>query len=106
MVWGEAMVTFCLNSEGLLWSTIGLDRFIGFDDVSGKLLCEAGMLLQDIQRLMVCRGWMLPVTPGTQLVTVGGAIANDVHGKKPPQSRNFWRARRLDKAGTHRWGDY
>lgn len=86
---GRSYGDVCLNSEGLLWSTIGLDRFIGFDDVSGKLLCEAGMLLQDIQRLMVCRGWMLPVTPGTQLVTVGGAIANDVHGKNHHSQGTF-----------------
>jgi FAD/FMN-containing dehydrogenase len=44
-------------------------------------MCEAGVLLRDIQRLVIPRGWILPVTPGTQLVTVGGAIANDVHGK-------------------------
>jgi FAD/FMN-containing dehydrogenase len=39
------------------------------------------VLLRDIQRLVIARGWILPVTPGTQLATVGGAIANDVHGK-------------------------
>ena len=64
-----------------LWITTGLDHFIAFDDSSGRLVCEAGVLLRDIQRLVIPRGWILPVTPGTQLVTVGGAIANDVHGK-------------------------
>jgi len=71
----------CLNSGGVLWSTTRLDHLIHFDEVTGRLRCEAGVLLRDIQRLAVPRGWMLPVTPGTQLVTVGGAIANDVHGK-------------------------
>src|SRR5260221_4012067 len=42
---------------------------------------EAGVVLRDIQKLMIPRGWSLPVVPGTQFVTVGGAIANDVHGK-------------------------
>lgn len=70
-----------LNPNGTLWVTTGLDRFIAFDDSKGRLVCEAGVLLRDIQRLMIPRGWMLPVTPGTQFVTVGGAIANDVHGK-------------------------
>lgn len=59
----------------------GLDRFIRLDDTSGRLLCEAGVLLRDIQQVAIPRGWRLPVTPGTQFVTVGGAIANDVHGK-------------------------
>jgi FAD/FMN-containing dehydrogenase len=71
----------CLNPGGLLWLTTGLHHLIGFDDQTGRLVCEAGVLLRDIQQMSVPRGWMLPVTPGTQLITVGGAIANDVHGK-------------------------
>jgi FAD/FMN-containing dehydrogenase len=71
----------CLNPEGTLWFTTGLDHFIAFDVSTGRLVCEAGVLLRDIQRLVIPRGWILPVTPGTQLVTVGGSIANDVHGK-------------------------
>lgn len=78
---GRSYGDACLNPEGTLWVTTGLDHFIAFDDSTGRLLCEAGVLLRDIQRLLIPRGWMLPVTPGTQLVTVGGAIANDVHGK-------------------------
>ena len=71
----------CLNPEGTLWTTQGLDHLLSFDDRTGILKCEAGILLRDIQRLIVPRGLMLPVTPGTQMITVGGAIANDVHGK-------------------------
>lgn len=78
---GRSYGDVCLNPGGLLWKTTGLDRFIHFDDSTGLLRCEAGILLRDIQRMSVPRGWILPVTPGTQLVTVGGAIANDVHGK-------------------------
>lgn len=78
---GRSYGDVCLNPEGTLWQTTGLDRFIEFDSETGRLRCEAGVLLRDIQRQLVPRGWMLPVTPGTQLVTVGGAIANDVHGK-------------------------
>lgn len=71
----------CLNPNGVLWRTVGLDRFIAFDPSTGRLRCEAGVLLRDIQELVVPQGWMLPVSPGTQMVSVGGAIANDVHGK-------------------------
>ena len=71
----------CLNPGGVLWNTRGLGRFIAFDATTGRLTCEAGVLLRDIQDVFVPRGWMLPVTPGTQMITVGGAIANDVHGK-------------------------
>lgn len=78
---GRSYGDVCLNPQGELWLTPGLDHFISLDESSGRLVCEAGVLLQDIQRLMIPRGWILPVTPGTQLVTVGGAIANDVHGK-------------------------
>ncbi len=78
---GRSYGDICLAPNGISWQTRGLDRFIAFDPVAGRLICEAGVLLRDIQRFAVPRGWMLPVTPGTQLVTVGGAIANDVHGK-------------------------
>ena len=78
---GRSYGDVCLNPNGTLWNTTGLNRFISFDELTGKLVCEAGVLLRDIQQLSLPRGWMLPVTPGTQFVTVGGAIANDVHGK-------------------------
>lgn len=78
---GRSYGDVCLNPGGTLWCTTGLDHFIAFDDSTGRVVCEAGVLLRDIQRLAIPRGWILPVTPGTQLITVGGAIANDVHGK-------------------------
>lgn len=78
---GRSYGDVCLNPEGTVWQTTTLDNFISFDDRTGLLKCEAGVLLKHIQDNVVPRGWMLPVTPGTQLITVGGAIANDVHGK-------------------------
>jgi FAD/FMN-containing dehydrogenase len=86
---GRSYGDSCLNPEGTLWMTRGLDHFIGFDPDTGRLVCEAGVLLRDIQRLVVQRGWLLPVTPGTQMVTVGGAIANDVHGKNHHAQGSF-----------------
>lgn len=61
--------------------TKALNRYIDFDPKSGILECEPGTLLREIQSDFVKRGWMLHVTPGTSFVSVGGAIANDVHGK-------------------------
>jgi FAD/FMN-containing dehydrogenase len=78
---GRSYGDVCLNPEGTLWVTTALDHFLAFDDTTGRLVCEAGVLIRDIQRMVIPRGWILPVTPGTQMVTVGGAIANDVHGK-------------------------
>jgi FAD/FMN-containing dehydrogenase len=78
---GRSYGDACLNPEGVLWTTVGLDHLIAFDQQTGLLTCESGVLLRDIQALVVPRGWTLPVTPGTQMITVGGAIANDVHGK-------------------------
>ena len=86
---GRSYGDVCLNPEGQLWHTSGLNKLISFDDNTGRLVCEAGVWLRDIQRLMVPRGWMLPVTPGTQLITVGGAIANDVHGKNHHADGSF-----------------
>lgn len=70
-----------LNDQGWLLATRGLDRFIAFNPSTGVLQCEAGVLLSEIIALVLPQGFFLAVTPGTQFVTVGGAIANDVHGK-------------------------
>ena len=78
-----------LNPNGRLYSTRGLDKFIAFDEQTGRLTCEAGVVLRDIQRLVLPRGFSLPVVPGTQFVTVGGAIANDVHGKNHHHTGTF-----------------
>jgi FAD/FMN-containing dehydrogenase len=86
---GRSYGDACLNPDGLLFDMHGLDRFLAFDPETGRLFCEAGVVLRDIQRLMLPRGWSLPVVPGTQLVTVGGAIANDVHGKNHHATGTF-----------------
>ena len=58
-----------------------LNRFLSFDEETGVLECEGGVSFTDIIDLFRSRGWFLPVTPGTKYVTVGGAIACDIHGK-------------------------
>lgn len=59
----------------------GLDRVIAFDAETGVLRGEAGLSLSEVIRRVVPAGWFLPTTPGTRFVTLGGAVANDVHGK-------------------------
>ncbi len=86
---GRSYGDVCLNPGGVLWNTTTLDRFIHFDQSTGCLRCEAGVLLRDVQRAVVPRGWMLPVVPGTQLATIGGAVANDVHGKNHHVAGSF-----------------
>jgi len=86
---GRSYGDSCLNVGGTLLDARGLDRFISFDAKSGLLCCEAGLSFEEILRVFVPQGWFLPTTPGTQFVTVGGAIANDVHGKNHHLSGSF-----------------
>jgi FAD/FMN-containing dehydrogenase len=93
---GRSYGDSCLNPGGTLLTTRGLDHFLGFDPATGVLTCEAGVTLEAILRLVSSQGWFLPVTPGTKFVSVGGAIANDVHGKNHHRMGTFGRhVRRL-----------
>lgn len=65
------------------------NKFISFDEHSGVLHCEAGVMLSHIVRIFLPGGWFLAVAPGTMLITVGGAIASDVHGKNHHQAGCF-----------------
>lgn len=62
-------------------STLKLNKFLAFDQEKGILACQAGVLLSDILEVIIPKGYFLPVTPGTKFITVGGALAADVHGK-------------------------
>jgi FAD/FMN-containing dehydrogenase len=88
---GRSYGDSCRNAGGTLLLTRGLDRFIDFDAERGVLRCEAGVLFDDILRLVVPAAWFPPVTPGTRFVTMGGAIANDVHGKNHHVAGSFGR---------------
>lgn len=80
---GRSYGDSCLNRGHALVDMRGLNRFLGFDTATGVVEMEAGVTLADILHMVAGTGttWFLPVTPGTKFVTVGGAIANDVHGK-------------------------
>jgi hypothetical protein len=64
---------------------------LAFDDETGLLTAEAGVSLGELMRIFVPRGWFPPVTPGTRFVTLGGAVANDVHGKNHEAAGTFGR---------------
>ena len=87
--WGRSYGDSCLNAGGVLLDVTGLHRFISFDQNRGILRCEAGVSLSEILRLVVPKGWFVPVLPGTQWVSVGGAIANDIHGKNHHRAGTF-----------------
>lgn len=113
---GRSYGDVCLNPGGIQWHTAGLDHMSSWNAETGVLCCESGVQLRDIHRLLVPQGWMLPVTPGTQLITVGGAIANDVHGKNHhvmgtfgDHVRRLWLARTdgvVVECGPHQHPDW
>lgn len=78
---GRAYGDAALNEGGAVVSQLRLNRMLGFDASAGVLECEAGVSFGEIVDTFLPRGWFLAVTPGTRFVTVGGAIAADVHGK-------------------------
>lgn len=62
-------------------STLKYDKILSFDTKKGVFECQSGLTLDKILEVIVPKGWFLPVTPGTKFITVGGAVASDVHGK-------------------------
>jgi FAD/FMN-containing dehydrogenase len=78
---GRSYGDAAISAEGRTVLTDRLDRMLAFDPDTGILRAEAGVRLREILATFVPRGWFLPVTPGTKEVTLGGAVAFDVHGK-------------------------
>ncbi len=78
---GRAYGDAAVNADQEVALMTGMNRFLGFDPSEAILDCEAGVSLGEIMAVFLPRGWFLPTTPGTKFVTIGGAIAADVHGK-------------------------
>jgi FAD/FMN-containing dehydrogenase len=81
----------CLAASDHVIRLRHLDRFIAADWNRGVVSAEAGATLEEILAVAIPRGWFLPVTPGTRYATLGGAIANDVHGKNHHRRGTFGR---------------
>lgn len=78
---GRSYGDCCLAVSDHVLGIRTLNRFIQADWDAGILVAEAGVTLEEILAIAIPKGWFLAVTPGTQFITLGGAIANDVHGK-------------------------
>ena len=79
------------NEGGLVIATSGMREVLSFDPASGVVSCEAGVSLEQLMTDLLPAGWFVPVSPGTRKVTVGGAIAADVHGKNHHSAGSFAR---------------
>ncbi|BCB18209.1 FAD-binding oxidoreductase [Bosea sp. ANAM02] len=86
---GRSYGDSCLNDGGTLIDTRGLDDILAFDRETGLITCGAGLMLDRLLEIAVPAGWFPPVTPGTAFVTIGGALANDVHGKNHHSAGTF-----------------
>ncbi len=76
---GKAYGDSALNANVML--TQQFSKLIDFNPELGIVTCESGILLSELIDIFLPRGWFLKITPGTKLISVGGAIASDVHGK-------------------------
>jgi decaprenylphospho-beta-D-ribofuranose 2-oxidase len=79
------------NAGGTVISTLALGGVAWADEARGLVTAAGGVSLDELQRFLVPQGWALPVLPGTRHVTVGGAVAADVHGKNHPVDGSFAR---------------
>ncbi|MCZ6620230.1 MAG: FAD-binding oxidoreductase, partial [Gammaproteobacteria bacterium] len=86
---GRSYGDVCLNNGGTLLVTRAIRRLLDADWERGVVRCQAGMTIGELNSASLPHGWLVPVTPGTQLVTLGGALANDVHGKNHHGAGSF-----------------
>lgn len=78
---GRSYGDVCLNNNGEIILTENYKKIINFDIENGYIECESGFTIKELLEFIAPKGWFLPVVPGTSYVTIGGAVANDIHGK-------------------------
>ena len=86
---GRSYGDAALNENGRVILTERVNRLLDFDSANGVLRSEAGVTLAEILDVIVPQGWFLPVTPGTKTISLGGAVAADVHGKNHHHDGSF-----------------
>ena len=86
---GRSYGDAALLDDGHIILTERLDRILDFDADQGVLVCEPGVSIRDAQAVLIPRGFSLPAVPGTGYATIGGAVANDIHGKNHDRHGSF-----------------
>ena len=86
---GRSYGDVALNGAGRALLTGGLNRILEFDAATGAVVCEAGVTFRDLMEAYLPRRYLVPVSPGTAFATIGGAVANDVHGKNHEVAGSF-----------------
>lgn len=86
---GRSYGDSCFSNGGPQFDMRGLNRVLAFDAETGIVTCEAGVILGDLINLVAPQGWFPAVVPGTRYVTIGGAVANDIHGKNHHRCGTF-----------------
>ena len=88
---GRSYGDSCMAASDHVVATAGFDRVLSVDWDTGTIVAQPGLTLGALIDMALPRGWFLPVTPGTKFVTLGGAVANDVHGKNHHVTGTFGR---------------
>ncbi len=86
---GRSYGDCAVNSGGIIVNTDRLARILAFDEQTGEIAVEPGVTFENLLRTFLPRGWLVPVSPGTAFATIGGAVANDVHGKNHEHAGSF-----------------
>lgn len=86
---GRSYGDSAIRTDGSVLLTERLDRILAFDEAEQVVVCEPGISVADMQAFLVPRGYTLPAVPGTGFATIGGLVANDVHGKNHDRHGSF-----------------
>ena len=85
---GRSYGDVCFAKDLVIFSK-DYNRVVSIDENTGIITCQSGLLLHDLFKEIIPKGWFLPVVPGTQFITIGGAVANDIHGKNHHNKGSF-----------------
>jgi len=86
---GRSYGDVCLNANRGLIDTRHLDRMVKYDESTQSITCQSGVILRDLVNFLTTKKKFVPVSPGTANVTIGGMVANDVHGKNHHRVGSF-----------------